>query len=108
MATDDELPGNNTSDSNGSSPSQEANNSQTPHSKPPDTDDRSLLFSKAKLFLQSPQVSSQDPSSKRQFLREKGFHDTEIDDLLRDLVSARPLARRKPGFGLKISLLPLL
>lgn len=100
MATDDKLPGDNTSDAEKSSPPQETNDSQTHHSQP--LDDRALLVSKAKSFLQSPQISGQDLSSKRQFLRDKGLHEVEIDHLLHDVVSAS-LERRNQDLNLRLA-----
>lgn len=49
------------------------------------TEDRSLLLSRARGFLQSPQIANQDAFSKRQFLQEKGLHEPEIEFLLRDV-----------------------
>ena len=100
MATDDKLPGDKTSDTEKSSPPQETNDSQTHHSQP--LDDRALLVSKAKSFLQSPQISGQDLSSKRQFLRDKGLHEVEIDHLLHDVVSAS-LERRNQDLNLRLA-----
>jgi hypothetical protein len=57
-------------------------------------DDRSLLVSRARYFLQSPQISGQNIFSKRQFLREKGLHEAEIDALVRDTVSTHVLSRK--------------
>lgn len=49
-------------------------------------EDRSLLLSQARSFLQSsPQITNQDTFSKRQFLLEKGLHESEIESLLRDV-----------------------
>lgn len=101
MATDDKLPGDNTLDAEKSSPLQETNDSQTRHSQL--LDDRALLVSKAKSFLQSPQISGQDLSSKRQFLREKGLHEVEIDHLLHDIVSAYALERRNQNLNLRLA-----
>lgn len=101
MATDDKLPGDKTSDTEKSSPPQETNDSQTHHSQP--LDDRALLVSKAKSFLQSPQISGQDLSSKRQFLRDKGLHEVEIDHLLHDVVSVYALERRNQDLNLRLA-----
>lgn len=60
--------------------------SETHTPVPPSTEDRSLLLSRARSFLRSPQIANQDVFAKRQFLREKGFHEPEIDSLLRDAV----------------------
>ncbi|KAG5654625.1 hypothetical protein H0H81_011600 [Sphagnurus paluster] len=53
--------------------------------------DRSELISRAKTFLQSPQIQNQDIPSKRSFLVEKSLSDSEIDGLLRELPVQRPL-----------------
>ena len=47
---------------------------------------RDELLSKARLFLVSPSVQSQDVVAKRTFLQEKGLSEHEIDELLRTLV----------------------
>ena len=49
-------------------------------------DDRSDLLAKARSFLASPQVRSQDINAKRAFLVEKGLNDMEIAELLRTIV----------------------
>ena len=49
-------------------------------------EDRSDLLAKARLFLASPQVQSQDINAKRAFLVEKGLNETEIGELLRTIV----------------------
>ena len=99
MATDDKFPDNNTPDAEKSSSPQETNDSQT-HQP---LDDRALLVSKAKSFLQSPQISGQDLSSKREFLREKGLHEVEIDHLLHDVVSVYALERRNQDLNLRLA-----
>ena len=99
MAADDKSPDNNTPDAEKSSPIQKTIDSQTRHSQPPD--DRSLLVSKAKSFLQSSQISGQDLSSKRQFLREKGLHEVEIDHLLHDVVSVYAVERRNQDLNMR-------
>lgn len=53
------------------------------------TTDRNDLLLRARSFLISPQLQSQDIFAKRRFLREKGLTDDEIDDLLKALVSDR-------------------
>lgn len=58
--------------------------SQAPEAPP--AEDRPLLISRARSFLQSPQIAGQDIYSKRQFLREKGLRESEIDSLLQDVV----------------------
>ncbi|KAG6842033.1 hypothetical protein C0991_003559 [Blastosporella zonata] len=52
--------------------------------------DRSELLSRARGFLQSPQIIHQDIAAKRKFLVEKGLNETEIDVLLRELPLPRP------------------
>ncbi|KAG6817849.1 hypothetical protein H0H87_001681 [Tephrocybe sp. NHM501043] len=47
--------------------------------------DRSDLLSRARGFLQSPQIINQDIVAKRQFLVKKGLNEAEIDFLLREL-----------------------
>lgn len=47
---------------------------------------RDDLLSKARLFLASPSVQSQDVVAKRTFLQEKGLSEREIEELLRTLV----------------------
>jgi Pex14 N-terminal domain len=49
-------------------------------------EDRSDLLAKARSFLASPQVRSQDINAKRAFLVEKGLNDAEIAELLRTVV----------------------
>jgi hypothetical protein len=49
-------------------------------------EDRSDLLAKARSFLASPQVRTQDVNAKRAFLVEKGLNDTEIAELLRTIV----------------------
>lgn len=56
--------------------------------EPTPAEDRSLLLSRARSFLQSPQIANQDAFSKRQFLLEKGLHESEINPLLRGAPSA--------------------
>ncbi|KAF5387839.1 hypothetical protein D9615_000605 [Tricholomella constricta] len=53
--------------------------------------DRSELLSRARVFLQSPQILHQDTLAKRSFLAEKGLNEMEIDGLLRELPLQRPL-----------------
>lgn len=58
---------------------------------PPPThpvEDRLSLLSRARVFLASPQVQHQNIPAKRAFLAEKGLNETEIDNLLREVVSA--------------------
>ncbi|KAF9452422.1 hypothetical protein P691DRAFT_756349 [Macrolepiota fuliginosa MF-IS2] len=57
----------------------------------PSTEDRSLLLSRARSFLQSPQVANQGVDFKRQFLREKGIHEPEINSLLQNAPPSAPL-----------------
>ncbi|KAF8076637.1 hypothetical protein FPV67DRAFT_1664894 [Lyophyllum atratum] len=66
--------------------------SETPPPAPPSTTfpDRTELLSRARGFLQSPQILYQEPLAKRQFLAEKGLNETEIDALLRELPLQRP------------------
>ncbi|KAH0587835.1 hypothetical protein H2248_006591 [Termitomyces sp. 'cryptogamus'] len=52
--------------------------------------DRSELLSRARGFLQSPQIMHQDAVAKRQFLLEKGLNESEITGLLRQVPIQRP------------------
>ncbi|KAG6878582.1 hypothetical protein C0993_003037 [Termitomyces sp. T159_Od127] len=47
--------------------------------------DRSELLSRARGFLQSPQIMHQDAAAKRRFLLEKGLNENEIDGLLSEI-----------------------
>lgn len=49
--------------------------------------DRAELLVRARAFLTSPQVRLQDSDAKRTFLEEKGLTPSEVDQLLRELVS---------------------
>ena len=49
---------------------------------------REELIAKARSFLTSPQIQHEDVSAKRKFLSEKGLNDSEINGLLRELVSS--------------------
>ncbi|KAG6830318.1 hypothetical protein H0H92_001253 [Tricholoma furcatifolium] len=74
-------------------PSEETNemrssNESTPESLTPP--DRSELLSRARGFLQSPQINHQDAVAKRQFLLEKGLNEVEVDTLLRELPTQPP------------------
>ena len=53
----------------------------------PQLEGRDELLSKARVFLTSPSVQSQDVDAKRTFLREKGLSEHDIEDLLRTSVS---------------------
>ncbi|RDB20128.1 hypothetical protein Hypma_012766 [Hypsizygus marmoreus] len=86
------------SSNSGNTPSIQENGSSTPSpspqissQRPPSSLDRGELLSRARTFLQSPQIIHQDISEKRRFLVEKGLHAPEIDDLLRELPPQRPL-----------------
>ncbi|KXN83745.1 hypothetical protein AN958_00888 [Leucoagaricus sp. SymC.cos] len=89
MAGDGKTPRNSTSDDLVTPPPSPPPQVAQPSSPDPPSsasaDDRSLLLSRARSFLQSPQVSGQDLLAKRQFLREKGIYEAEIDTLLRDV-----------------------
>jgi hypothetical protein len=64
---------------------------QPQQSPPPLThpvEDRLALLSRARVFLASPQVQHQNLPAKRAFLAEKGLNETEIDSLLREVVSS--------------------
>ena len=50
-------------------------------------ENRTLLLEQARTFLTSPNVVNEAPEAKRKFLVEKGLHDEEINNLLRDAVS---------------------
>ncbi|KAG6903422.1 hypothetical protein C0995_005445 [Termitomyces sp. Mi166 len=54
--------------------------------------DRSDLLSRARGFLQSPQIMQQGVMAKRQFLLDKGLNENEIEGLLRE-VSIKPVQR---------------
>ncbi|KAJ3786566.1 hypothetical protein GGU10DRAFT_290006 [Lentinula aff. detonsa] len=51
---------------------------------------RSELISRARSFLSSPQIQSQDIFAKRRFLVDKGLNETEIELLLRELPPQLP------------------
>ncbi|KAF7332292.1 hypothetical protein MKEN_00110400 [Mycena kentingensis (nom. inval.)] len=59
-------------------------------SAPSQPADRTDLLSKARTFLQQPQVQREDVAAKRKFLAEKGLTETEIDMALRE-PQARPV-----------------
>ena len=48
---------------------------------------REELIARARSFLTSPQIQHEDVSAKRKFLSDKGLNDSEINDLLQELVS---------------------
>lgn len=50
-------------------------------------EERAELVSRARAFLTSPQIKSQDILARRKFLSEKGLNDFEINGLLSELVS---------------------
>ncbi|KIK67802.1 hypothetical protein GYMLUDRAFT_794327 [Collybiopsis luxurians FD-317 M1] len=52
---------------------------------------RSELISRARIFLSSPQIQSQDVFAKRNFLLEKGLNEHEIELLLRELPPQLPV-----------------
>jgi hypothetical protein len=54
--------------------------------QPPEIIARDELLSKARTFLTSPSVQSQDVDAKRTFLREKGLSEHDVEGLLRTLV----------------------
>ena len=60
--------------------------------------DRTELLSTARAFLNSPQVRHEDIAAKRNFLVQKGLNDGEINELLREAVSVRPLRRAIPPY----------
>ncbi|KXN87977.1 Zinc phosphodiesterase ELAC protein 1 [Leucoagaricus sp. SymC.cos] len=98
MAGDGKTPRNSTSDDLVTPPPSPPPQVAQPSSPDPPSsasaDDRSLLLSRARSFLQSPQVSGQDLLAKRQFLREKGIYEAEIDTLLRDVMRIEPYPSR--------------
>ncbi|EFI27679.1 hypothetical protein CC1G_14604 [Coprinopsis cinerea okayama7 len=58
---------------------------QSPSTVPSaDIVDRRDLITKARVFLNSPQIQYQDPTAKRRFLVEKGLREDEIEGLLRE------------------------
>jgi hypothetical protein len=69
-------------------PGEEAwNSSQPDHIPGAQAQDRSQLLERARNFLASPQVRSEDALTTRRFLVDKGLTDAEIDKLLYELVS---------------------
>lgn len=66
--------------------------SSTPETTPTSTltstsTDHADLLSKARAFLHSPQLVHEDLLAKRAFLLDKGLHPSDVDTLLRELVS---------------------
>lgn len=51
--------------------------------------DRTALLSKARAFLRSPSVASQDVTARRQFLSDKGISGEEIENLILEVVCTR-------------------
>jgi hypothetical protein len=68
-----------------SSPLPERGKAEIP-SQPQGSIARDELLSKARMFLASPAIQSQDLDAKRTFLGEKGLSEHEVEDLLRTLV----------------------
>ena len=63
---------------------------------PPDiVQDRTELLTRARLFLNSPQILYQDATAKRNFLLDKGLNEPEIERLLRELVRASWVLNRE-------------
>ncbi|KAJ7639077.1 hypothetical protein FB45DRAFT_787694, partial [Roridomyces roridus] len=56
-----------------------------PSTDSPEPENRDELLSKARLFLQQPQVQREDAPAKRRFLAEKGLNELEIQGLMREL-----------------------
>jgi hypothetical protein len=50
------------------------------------TEDREFLIEKARTFLKTPAVASQDLESRRKFLSEKGLSSQEINQLISECV----------------------
>ncbi|KAF9076978.1 hypothetical protein BDP27DRAFT_1379862 [Rhodocollybia butyracea] len=74
--------------------SEVAQNSPSNLSEPPaqsgEGGARSELISRARIFLNSPQIQNQDLFAKRRFLLEKGLNESEIELLLRELPPQLP------------------
>jgi hypothetical protein len=51
-----------------------------------DGSERTELLSKARVFLRSPSVASQDITVRRQFLSEKGLSSDEIETVISEVV----------------------
>ncbi|KAJ7167461.1 hypothetical protein C8R46DRAFT_250404 [Mycena filopes] len=66
-------------------------NSNTDAPIPPAQPDRGDLLTKARAFLQQPQIQHEDAISKRRFLAEKGLNDGEIEGLMRETPVQMPL-----------------
>jgi len=49
-------------------------------------EDRTVLLERARTFLTSPQVRSQDAAEQRIFLREKGLDENEVTQILAEVV----------------------
>lgn len=64
----------------------------TPDQHPQQSVNRSELLSRARTFLSTPHIRSQDNAAKHAFLVEKGLTQDEIDPLLREIVSRLPSA----------------
>jgi len=59
-----------------------------PDQQPPQQSvNRSELISRARTFLSTPHIRSQDNAAKQAFLVEKGLTQDEIDSILREIVS---------------------
>ncbi|KAJ7068524.1 hypothetical protein C8F01DRAFT_1017949 [Mycena amicta] len=68
-----------------------ANNTEPVATPAPPTEDRVDLLTKARAFLQQPQVQREDPASKRKFLADKGLTPVDIETLMNELPKQRPL-----------------
>lgn len=55
------------------------------------TTDRYELLSRARTFLTSPQIQDQDVFAKRRFLVDKGLNESEVEELLRELVCSHTI-----------------
>ncbi|KAF7291027.1 hypothetical protein HMN09_01281900 [Mycena chlorophos] len=58
---------------------------------PPPSDDRADLLTKARAFLQQPQVQREEPAAKRKFLAEKGLTPLEIEIVMSEMPKLRPV-----------------
>ncbi|TFK43662.1 hypothetical protein BDQ12DRAFT_675351 [Crucibulum laeve] len=74
-----------------SSPNTDASSTtSSPASHPFPPIERPELLSRARSFLNSPQVQHQDTASKRRFLVEKGLDEVDIESLLREMPPQMP------------------
>jgi len=54
--------------------------------------ERGDLLAKARAFLQSPAAISQDVATRREFLRDKGLNNEDIEKLISEVVSSSKLS----------------